>query len=160
MWYDVDLIKLSEMLLPPTLRKKKFFAFLQVMIYPFKLLLEKLISFQKDATLILTVSGQVISLERVLNELFYSGKDIYLTDVPLEDFYLYNDDETGKGLIMYNDAEVGETVWRNDGEGRFNGDFIVNVPFYLKTEEQKIRNILDRYKVTGRKYIIKYYEYE
>lgn len=161
MWYDVDMIKLAELLLPPPLRRKKLFALIKVMILPFRYLHKKMMDYHHKASHLQQVTGQVINLEKALNDMFYSGHDIYITDVPAADFYLYNDNETATGMVMYNDDEEGVSqVWTNDGEGRINGDFIVNVPFYLEPQESLIRNILDRYKVTGRKYIIKYYDYE
>jgi hypothetical protein len=163
MWYDLDFVKLAQHLLPPPLRKKRLFAFLRVMVLPFSMLHDRFLAYRRQSLNRLQITGQVIALEKGLNDMFFlTGNEIYITDIPSVDFYLYNDEEPFPGLVMYNDGEEAphRTYWRNDGEGRYDGDFIVNVPSFLKNYENEIRIFLDTYKVVGKKYKINIYEYE
>ncbi|WP_294536891.1 hypothetical protein [uncultured Bacteroides sp.] len=163
MWYELDMVKLAQLLLPPFLRKPRLFSFIRVLVAPFSHLHDVFMSYRKQSMNRIVITGQVISLETNLNEMFFlKNNEIYITDVPAESFYMYNDDEPFPGLMMYNDDEESpeQEFWRNDGEGRYDGDFIVNVPSFLRDYESQIRIFLDTYKVVGRKYIINIYEYE
>lgn len=163
MWYDVDMVKMAQLLLPPFLRKPRLFALLRVLVLPFGELHERFMRYRSQSMNRLVITGQVISLEKNLNDMFFlEHNEIYITDVPAESFTMYNDDEPFPGVVMYNDGEESpdQVIWRNDGEGRYDGDFIVNVPSFLSEYENQIRIFLDTYKVMGRKYILNIYEYE
>lgn len=163
MWYNLDFVKFAQHLLPPPLRKKRLFALIRVMMLPFTMLHDRFLAYRKQSLNRLQITGQVIALEKGLNDMFFlTGNEIYITDIPAEDFYMYNDSEPFPGLVMYNDSEdaQNQTYWRNDGEGRYDGDFIVNVPSFLEKYENEIRIFLDTYKVVGKKYKINIYQYE
>ena len=46
------------------------------------------------------------------------------------------------------------------GEGNYSGNYMVNIPSFLSTYENEIKNLIDYYKPAGRTYVLKIYEYE
>ena len=81
MWYNVDVYKMAAYLLPPFLRKKKLFSFFCVFLYPYFVLVQKFKSFRKSSIYKLNANGQVIYIEKYLNDYFsLEYRDIYITD--------------------------------------------------------------------------------
>ena len=162
MWYNVDVYKLAAYLLPPFLRKKKLFSFFSVLLYPFFLLVQNLKNFRKSCIYKLNANGQVIYIEKYLNDYFnLEYKDIYITDsennIPNVSV-LY----PGEAITMaVYPLESGDMLFLLSGtESLKEEDYIVNVPSYLQERINEITTLVEYNKPAGRKYTIKIYDYE
>nr|DAV31856.1 MAG TPA: hypothetical protein [Caudoviricetes sp.] len=165
MWYKIDIYKLGQHLLPSTLRQKKMFAFLSVLILPFAYLISVFLQFRGQSLNKLNTNGQVIYIEKVLNDRFFmENREIYITDVNTNDF-LYMRSETNTSIYLYMRREVANKRFlKQRGEEDYGnentGNFIVNVPSLLSEYESEIRNLVEFYKPAGRSYVLNIYDYE
>lgn len=165
MWYRIDFVKLVFQLLPPVFRRKVLFAWLSVIVLPFRDIYNQFTVYRQVVTKRLDMSGNVQYLERVLNGEFYlNGGEIYLTDLDDGVLCLYRKVENQSPLYVHAKVEVqaGKVYVRQNGEGSYVGDFTVNVPSFLDTPGylSRIGMLLEYYKPAGKKYIIKIYQYE
>ena len=162
MWYNVDVYKLAAYLLPPFLRKKKLFSFFSVFVYPFFGLVQSFKNFRKSSLYRLNANGQVIYMEKYLNDHFnLEYKDIYITDsdesIP-NSSVLYPDESTTMDVYASGSLEVLYLI--SGVESLKKQDFIVNVPSYLQDRINEITTLVEYNKPAGRKYTIKIYDYE
>lgn len=163
MWYKIDIYKLALLLLPPILRKGKIYSFLKILVVPFVNIVTELYSYRKDASTKMAVNGQVIYIEKTLNDHFLlSNHDIYITDTNIADIppeiYLY-DGESGDFETYFFDADSSNITYLPDGNQNESLMFVVNIPLYLQEYNQEIINIIEFNKPAGRRYRIEYYEY-
>lgn len=163
MWYKIDIYKFALLLLIPPLRKKKMFAFIKVLTIPFANMVSEFNKYRNDSATKLAVNGQVICIEKTLNDYFLlSNKDIYISDTDISNIppevYLY-DGESGDFETYFYDADSNNVTYLPDGDQNESLMFVVNVPQYLQEYEQEIINIIEFNKPAGRRYRIEYYEY-
>lgn len=160
MWYKVDIYKFGQHLMPPVLRKKRLFSLLSVLLLPFAYMAESFLLFRYQSRNKLKTNGQVIYIEKVLNDHFLlTGKEIYLSDIEDRAVYLYRRSEGQIPLYLYKDME-GDAFLRYGDEGSYEGNFIVHIPSFLKDYETEIRNLTNFYKPAGRNFKIEIYDYE
>ena len=162
MWYKIDIIKYGLLLLPPFLRKQRLFAFLNVLLLPFQELMSRLDNYRKECDDRLNINGQVIYIEKALNDYFLlSYKDIYITEKSLDDIapviYLFNDAEPA---VYFFDDDSQNVTYLTEGDVNTSMEFIVNVPSYLESQLDEIRNLVEFYKPAGRSYKLNIYPYE
>lgn len=162
MWYNLDIYKLAQHLLPPLLRKKRLFAFLCVLLSPLYMLVQAFQAFRKQSESNMNINGQVIYIEKILNDTFFlTNKEIYLSDIPDRQLYLYTRNEGNQTLFFLRDERNAERLYiKQRNEGTMGSNYIVNVPSFLKDQVEEIQRIVEKYKPSGRKYIINIYEYE
>lgn len=160
MWYNVDIYKFGLQLLPPLLRKKSLFAFLCALLCPLRVLAELFKTFRSSSLSRLNVNGQVIYIEKALNDAFeLKNGEIYLSDTDeTVGGVLYGDASQTMAVHAGSEADVAYVM--TDNEGKHDGDYIVNVPSFLETELESIKTIVEYNKPAGRRYVIKVYEYE
>lgn len=162
MWYNLDMYKFAQHLLPPMLRKKRMFALLCVLLLPVSLLLQAFQSFRKQSNSNMNINGQVIYIEKVLNDTFFlKNKEIYLSDIPDRQLYMYTRYEEAQTLFYQRNEDAAQRFYiQQRGEGNMDGNYIVNVPSFLANKVDEIERIVEKYKPSGRKYIINIYDYE
>lgn len=162
MWYNIDIYKLAHQLLAPTLRRKRLFAYLSVLIYPLYLLLQRFRSFRQECIENMQINGQVIYIEKILNNMYYfENKEIYIEDINENQSYLYERVTGQVGIWLYLRSERERTIHlKQRNEGNLDGNYIVNIPSFLSDNIEEIRRIVEKYKPAGRKYILNIYEYE
>lgn len=164
MWYNLDIYKFAQHLLPPMLRKKRMFTFLCVLLLPFYMLVQTFQAFRKQSESNMNINGQVIYIEKILNDTFFlTEKEIYLSDIPDRQLYLYLRNEAVQTIFYQrNETDVQQLYVQQRGEGNMDGNYIVNVPAFLADKDKldEIQRIVEKYKPSGRKYIINIYEYE
>lgn len=82
MWYDFDIIKYAQYVLRPSLRKRKIFAIISIFLLPLIFIYTLFKSYRKQAINKLNINGQVIYIEKVLNDRFFlKNREIYITDI-------------------------------------------------------------------------------
>lgn len=162
MWYKIDIFKFAFLLLPPPLRKKKMFAFLKVLTLPISYLHDELMKYRDLCDSRLNVNGQVIYIEKALNDYFLlQNKDIYITDNNIEGIpetvYLYDEEDTP---TYFYDEDSHNVTYLSDGEVNELLRFIVNVPSYLEDRIEEIKAIVEYNKPAGRLFDINIYQYD
>lgn len=161
MWYDFDIIKYAQYVLRPSLRKRKIFAIVSVFLLPLIFVYTLYKSFRKQAIDKLSINGQVIYIEKVLNDRhFLKNREIYITDIAGKESCLYYRKEEQIPSYLHKRSEGAEIKYiQQRGEGNYSGNFTVNIPSFLSAYEDEIRNLVDYYKPAGRSYVLKIYEY-
>lgn len=150
MWYNLDIKKLSVLLLPTFLRKSSMIAWMNALVSP---LSDVLFWFQKNREnnlYTMAHNGQVCYLKKVLNDRFDSyGRRIEITDGNrYQRQYIYTRGEEkpkrlGR-LFLYDRANYGDT----------GVDFIVLVPLDLIFNSYEMKALIDLYRLGSKRYII------
>jgi hypothetical protein len=142
--YDINLIKLAYSLLPGILRTGSIKALVRVLLNSLNVTLTAFKRYRIDVLKQMTFTGQVFSLERMLE--YYVG----LSEVRIEDggivegLYFYQTEENKPVLfptVYFTDSKT----WTMDG-------FIVHCPIGTDDRLDKIEYLLDRHKFAGTKY--------
>lgn len=162
MWYDFDIIKYAQYVLRPSLRKRKIFAIISIFLLPLIFIYSLFKSYRKQAIDKLNINGQVIYIEKVLNERFFlKNREIFITDIVGKESYLYHRREEQIPAYLRKRSEGAEKKYiQQRGEGNYSGNYMVNIPSFLSGYESEIKNLIDYYKPAGRTYVLKIYEYE
>lgn len=175
MWYKIDFTKLVVQLLPPVLRSKFLAALLGVMIIPLRYIYGKFCTLKDIVDSRLNTTGNVVYLEKALNDAFLlKDRQIHI-ETPEEEeapaFYFKAELQRPNSLYMLSE-EIG-FVLMNRSESRVKVNFIVMVPTFLCTSVESkvsdhyqwqylaiINNIINIYKPAGRTFSIELYDYE
>lgn len=162
MWYNIDLVKFVLHLLPPILRRRKLWAITVVTLLPLTYVYSLFRDYRLQALARLNINGQVIYIEKVLNDRFFlKNREIYITDISDRQMML-NLRREGVALVYLNQRlESFDTVYiTKRGEGNAEGNYIVNAPDFLTDYESDIRQSINYYNPAGRTYVLKFYKYE
>ena len=154
-WQLFNINKLIQLLLPTFLRRTKLIAFLETIATPIDTLYhDTLYKMQHDC--------RVIYLEKVLNENFTTGynsmfhlstRKIYIEDGPeVIRVYIFQNDEN-KPLFL--DVEGQQVYLDKPNEVFYN--FIIKVPESLVYDSAKFKEIVDYYRLAGKKYTVQTY---
>lgn len=157
--YTWDFTKLVTYLLPSFLRKDRLIGWLKALCAPSDTLHTQFITFVSDKIYEQNFTGQVISLERLLNDQFDSSlRRIYITDGNREEIFIFNGDGTGfaegNESYFFNGTGVDEVYVFNGEDSSLLYDFVVNVPVSLVYDSAKFNALIIKYKLAGKKYII------
>ena len=174
MWYDLDIEKLGRQLLPPVLRSGVLTALVRVLLMPIRLVYDEFMALKASTDTVLSTTGTVIKLEKILNDTFFlRNREIYIeTPDEEERLSMYFERANQKATVMHLKKEGTCVVLKVRGESTVKVNFTVWVPTFLCTSEDAkadryggrnlrvIRNILNRYKPAGRTFGIELYDYE
>lgn len=155
-----DITRLALLLIPPVLRKKRFFTLIKILVSPFILLEQDFARYRKEADERMRVNGQVIYIEKAMNDFFLlPEKEICLSETDLSgmapETYLF--DDSGTETYFY-DEETRSVTYLSDGSQNESMMIIVNVPLYLQARKDELINLIEFYKPAGRRYRIEYYD--
>ena len=162
MWYDFDIIKYAQYVLRPSLRKRKIFTIISIFLLPLIFIYTLFKSYRKQAIDKLNINGQVVYIEKVLNDRFFlKNREIYVSDIGGKESYLYHRREEQIPSYLHKRSEGSEIKYiQQRGEGNYSGNYMVNIPSFLAAYESEIKNLVDYYKPAGRSYVLRIYEYE
>lgn len=154
-WYRINWDRLVVLQLPTILRQSKMVAFLLALIEPLKELYQEFLLFRLDQLYEAEINGQVINLERVLNDIFDPvERRIYISDGETFDppvFY-----EEFKNLpVIFNAITDSENpvFFANDKiDERITFNFYVHVPEDVFTDKIRVKSVVNRYRAYGRIY--------
>lgn len=136
-------------------------AWLYSLIQPLIELYAIFSSYRIQALYTLSFTGQVIYLEKLLNDTFNNGgTEIFIEDGSLKIApFLFNTAEDAEPFFVYNTAETDEpnTYLYNTAEYTGNLDFIVKVPVALVFDENQMKSLINKYKLAGKNYTIQTY---
>ena len=160
--FNVDFNHIASLLLPSFLRTDKLLSFLKMLISPVKALYLQFFDFRNKELYLLKFTGQVIYLEKLLNDKFQGSNLIYITDGYFTDpFYLFNKAEGFSPVYLQNKSEAGDIQYLiNIKEYASDFDFIVNVPasVYDIIDVNEMTAYINMYKLVSKYYKINRYE--
>jgi hypothetical protein len=157
--YAWDLHLLITYLLPTFLRQPNQIGWLSALLSPVDTKHSAFVSFVADKRYQLDFTGQVISLERLLNDAFDATlRRIYIGEGNRQEVFIFN----GDGIFVENNETYffqGPTI--ETEVFVFNGenntllyDFTVNLPTALVYDASLLSSLIKRYKLAGKKYVI------
>jgi hypothetical protein len=157
-FYDIDYDVLVWQLMPVRLRKAIGYAWLKCLVEPVKWLHTRFLNYRAGNLYRLAHNSQVAYMEAALNDTFDNVlRRIYLIDGSYEDplfVYLVPED---KPLWLGLMSEIGSTTYSNplalftnDETSLLGTGFIVIVPMGLSFDMQRMRALVDLYRLAGR----------
>ncbi len=152
--YNFDAFRLYLRLVPWFLRKPIFKSWLSVLASALSFIQGLLLAFVNQTTFDLLFNAQIIYLEHVLNDVFDSTPDIYIENVFLPPFYLYNDVEAQPPNYFRQASESDPTYMRNSEEYFSATQYIVHVDAALAGDVILIAALIDTYNLAGMQYEI------
>lgn len=157
MFYDIDIYRWAWLLLPPVLRRTRIYALLCVLLLPLHRMLNAFRAYRESAIRRVNVNGQVIYIEKALNDAFSpEERGIYITDTPDDAALLYPEAEH---TLVIHEAGAAETAYvKAEDDAKYTADYVVNVPFSLALRLEEIRAVVEYNKPAGRSYEIKTYQ--
>lgn len=136
-------------------------AWLYSLIQPLIELYAIFSSYRIQALYTLSFTGQVIYLEKLLNDTFNNGgTEIFIEDGILKIApFLFNTAEDADPFYVFNTGETSEDnlYIYNTAEYTGNLDFIVKVPAALVFDENQMKSLINKYKLAGKNYTIQTY---
>ena len=157
-YFDVE--KETNDQTPPRLRKHFFVEFIKQLTFPLKYLYDSFYLFFNKNKYDVSMNGQVINLEHLLNENFDKiDQSIFISDGQgLSPIHLFNQSEGNELTHLFNRSEGSElTHLFNRSEINSNQSFIVNIPnSVIIDNESHLIALIDKYKQFGKKYSINY----
>lgn len=161
---EIDVPNFINNWLPVHQRLVNRLSFLQVVLAPFTIMMAEYKAWRDKSITRAYVSGQKISMEWYLNELF---------DPTNRDIYIDSPDNTGTLVALIAEGapaltvglqseptEVGDFVmvplpYEDVATG--NADFVVYVPIAYIAEEPAIRMVVLNYKLAGKRFVVSYF---
>jgi hypothetical protein len=151
--FSIDFSKVILWLLPHFLRRPRLFSYLSALSQPVCKLYDEFHLFRDDNLYRLSHTGQVFSLENVLNDKFDAAeRRIYITDgTTRRRTYLFT-------RIEVQPEYIGKINLHNRGDYADTGvDFIVWIPLsvYVSNEDtSEAKALVNFYKLAGKRYKI------
>lgn len=160
--FNVNFTYLINLLLPPILRQLRMISWLKLITSYLKTIYDEYIVLRTIKLFDINFNGQLMYIEKKL-QLEFDCNGIYIDDgelIPIS--YLWNLSENQPPLYIYN---IGDPLFEdlfifNNIEYITEADFVIYIPnnFLLTvTQIQKLRNIVDFYKILEKTYKIEYY---
>ena len=162
--FNINILHIIKLLLPPHWRTKSQIDFLKPVAKPFITVHNVFMTFRANNLYKLSFTGQVISLEYLLNQ-YYQTEGIYISDTapdyPETTIYNTEENETDEPVYVFNADETilpEEQVYLyNNEEFDLNINFIINIPIAVTFDENVVRALVNLYKLAGKQYSIKTY---
>src|SRR5574343_779038 len=129
-------------------------AWLYSLIQPIIELYAIFSSYRIQALYTLSFTGQVIYLEKLLNDTFNNGgTEIFIEDGGKIAPFIFNTEENEPDLFIYNTEENEPDLFiYNTEEYPGNVDFIVKVPTALVFDDNHMKSLINKYKLAGKNY--------
>ncbi len=156
--YDIDFDKMVRFNTPEKLQDEPdYLSWMVVLFNPLVKMYNAFLRFC-DATIYdLLFTGQVCSLERMLNDKYdFTSRRIYIEDAVLQSpIYLYQDIEN-KDVDLYTDAENLAVSIFTDGEtnGQTSNHFIVFVAVSIAFDATEMRSVIMQKRLVGKRFKI------
>lgn len=154
--YDIDYTKFVLERIPQHVQESEHNAWLTKLASPFVYLYNQLLLFRTNVLYKLTITPQVVYLEKMLNDRYDSAlRRIYIVDgLSYNATYLYTSLEL-KPQFTYKKSENNLWFLYTSGEtGQFSFDFVVMVPNAIAFNQNEMISLLNTYKLAGKIYSI------
>ena len=155
------LAELVRNLLPAYLRQLKRMAWLESLLAPADDIQQDFVRWGQTTLYALDFTGQVISLERRLNDEFDPVlRRIYLSDdAYIQESFLFRDATTNSSeeteFLFYDGTHSsGEAFWLYQDGYAGEVDFYVNVPASLAYDAPRLTALVHQYKMAGKRFAL------
>lgn len=151
--FNIDLRDLALKWIEPDLRIGKLLDFIYTMMKPLKNTNNLLQAFRNQVNYKLLFNGQVIYLERYLNDVYDPiNRRIFISDAVRKPIhYLYNKLESKPNTYLYNNSEAHAPFYLyNQVEHNGGISFWVNIPEEINYNTIVISNQIKIYKLAGK----------
>lgn len=158
--YKVNIKRLALLALPTWLRRPLVGALIYAGVTPLGRLLHELRMFRQQTIQRLAYSGQVCRLRAVLNDTL---------DPELRRIAIFEDDwspqrqwaricfrSQGRWLMVNRRADGPALIGRRSSQSSTGSDFQIEVPKELRPHENRLRAIVNMYKLAGKRFEITY----
>lgn len=153
----IDLYYLMLISVPLRMRTPLFLAYMEVCKNVIQKSYTAFYAFFDTVKYDLTFTGQVISLEHLLNDYYdNTQRRIYIDDVLDEiNVFLFNAVEDNEKTYIFNTAENEEKTYLFNASELSNiQDFTIYIPSDVVFSEVQLRRLIDLYKTPGKQYSI------
>lgn len=148
-------------MLPPILRTKFLQSFLNALLVPLNWLYDRFKRMGSEADAHLMSNGQSISIvDAIIREYDLYQGDVYITENRDNAVYFHFTDENALPVMLNKQEDEKPLLLAGSDEGNWEADFYIHIPSFLKDDLKEITRIINHYKPAGRRYLIKFYEYE
>ena len=159
--YSWNITNIVNWLLPTFLRKPKMIAWLKSLLFPLNEKHQEFLSYVDDKRYELDFTGQVISLERLLNDKYDNvDRRIFISQEKADEVFFFDDDDLNPANEIFlfddNNVNVGSEnafFFFSDSSGLLT-DFIVNIPNTVVFSESELRVLVNKYKLAGKNFSI------
>jgi hypothetical protein len=155
--FNLNWSKLAIWLLPISLRKRKIALYVIALIAPIRKLYIDFVLFRDLQLYEAEINGQTIKLERVLNDTFDATlRRIHITDGDYLAIPVFYEEWKNRPVIFYEEGNSNNPIFYeqqtiDDGVAV---NFYVNVPSDVFFDNARMRALVNKYKVAGRKFEI------
>jgi hypothetical protein len=135
-------------------------AWLYALIQPVIELYNIFYAYRTQTLYSLSITGQVIYLEKLLNDKYNNGNTgIYIADGSYKNApFIYNTAEARPDTFIYNTAEGKPDFFiYNTAEYMVGNDFIVMVPVAITFDSNEMTSLINLYKLAGKQFTIQTY---
>lgn len=159
--YDVNMKRLSLLLLPTFWRKSVFAATAYAAVSPLQWLHTRFVLWKQDTEYRVQYNGQVCHLQAVLNDMFDPGeRRITITDNAENVGYIsLHQRDTDKSVLFPSRGSGRVMILNRRGYGGVNGyDFWVNLPLalYGKIDFAQVTAVVNTYKLASKRFSINF----
>lgn len=160
--FELNYNKLIFWLNHPHLTKSNFYDFIRALIAPISQLKSFFDKFKKSISYKIMITGQVVYLERALNDEFdYNERRIFIEDIykqtatNLYDRADWDQLADSEKVYLYDrDDDIPVDLY-DRGSGTDAGGFVIHVPFMLGEQQRiKMHALVRYYKLPGKNYMI------
>lgn len=163
-YYILGINKLVTWLVPPRQRFVLFTELVKVAATPLSFVYQLFTNYRLDIDYRLLITPQVCYLEKIINDSFdKEQRRINISDALNYQVILIHTDEAQIPLMTHQDNqgtyydESIPVIHDVSAYADSGNDFYVNVPFTLtNTQEHKLKNIINTYKLASKRYKIIY----
>ncbi|HUM50496.1 MAG TPA: hypothetical protein PK431_01735 [Chitinophagales bacterium] len=144
-------------LLPFDLRKIRIISYLFALIEPIKAMYNAFLQFMLDQLYDAKINGQVIKLERVLNDTFDPiDRRIFITDGEYYTPSVFYEEYKDIPVIFYEEGNINNPIFYSETslDGRVSFNFFVNVPESVFFDKTHVRAVVNKYRIFGRTFDI------
>lgn len=145
--------------IPERLRNPVLTAFVMVMVSPVVLLYNSLLSFRALVLYKLTITPQVVFLEKLLNDRYDNvERRIFIADgKQYTPTFLFTKAEL-KPFFLFRKAEVGfleKYFFLKNETGQFTWDFVIHIPAVINFNQNELVALVNTYKLPAKTFKIK-----
>ena len=143
--------------LPNEIRNIELVQFVLALFQPIKDAYNRFIQFREEQLYEIQINGQVIKLERVLNDTIDPiDRRIYITDGDYYEPPVFYEEWENKPVIFYDEGDPENPIFYSidDLDNRITFNFFVHVPQSIFFESTRMRALVNKYKIFGRTFEI------
>jgi hypothetical protein len=157
--YTIDYVKYVTQRIPARIRFDEVIAYALVLVSPVVQLYNSLLLFRDLMLYKLTITPQVVYLEKMLNDRYDNiERRIYVTDgKEYSSIFVYTKSE-GKPNFIFTKAETGVLqtfLYLKNETGQFTFDFVVHVPVLVDFDINEMTSLVNAYKLASKSFKIK-----